>query len=66
MDMITNEQVDLLWRALNSQPSRSDKPKFDVANVAYYFGALIVIGAMGWFMNKAWDSPFTSAHRRNE
>ncbi|HXB02384.1 MAG TPA: hypothetical protein VNV15_06165 [Opitutaceae bacterium] len=52
---ITNEQVDLLWRTLNSQPSRSDKPKFDVANVAYYFGALIVIGAMGWFMNKAWD-----------
>jgi hypothetical protein len=53
---ITSEQIDLLWRALNSQSSRSEKPKFDVANVAYYFGALIVIGAMGWFMNKAWDN----------
>ena len=24
-------------------------------NVAYYFGALIVIGAMGFFMNLGWE-----------
>ena len=51
----TNEQADLLWTALRSQASSSGKPRFDAANVAYYLGALIVIGAMGWFMNKAWD-----------
>jgi len=53
---ISGEQADLLWQALQTKPTVSEKPKFDVANVAYYLGALIVIGAMGWFMNKAWES----------
>ena len=52
---ITSEQVDLLWQALQSTSPRVEKPKFDVTHVAYYLGALIVIGAMGWFMNKAWE-----------
>jgi hypothetical protein len=49
------DQADLLWRTLKSSSAEEEKPKFDVANVAYYLGALIVIGAMGWFMNKAWE-----------
>ena len=49
------DQADRLWRALESSSPESEKPKFDVTNVAYYLGALIVIGAMGWFMNKAWE-----------
>jgi hypothetical protein len=49
------DQADRLWRALRSGSTDNGKPKFDVANVAYYLGALIVIGAMGWFMNKAWE-----------
>lgn len=46
-------QDDALWRALEKRGA--DKPRFDVANVAYYFGALVVIGAMGWYMSKAWE-----------
>ncbi len=53
---LTPEQADALWHALTAQAERSNKPRFDVAHVAYYLGALIVIGAMGWFMNKAWDA----------
>jgi hypothetical protein len=32
------------------------KPGFEAAHVAYYLGALLIIGAMGWFMTNAWDS----------
>jgi hypothetical protein len=52
---VTEEQASSIWTALGRQPSHSIKPHFDLANVAYYVGALVVIGAMGWFMNKAWD-----------
>lgn len=52
---LSTEQADSLWRSLQSISSEEAKPKFDPTNVAYYFGALIVIGAMGWFMNKAWE-----------
>ena len=52
---LTPAQADQLWHELKSQPGTADKPKFDLANVAYYLGALIVIGAMGWFMNRAWE-----------
>jgi hypothetical protein len=52
---LSTEQADALWRSLQSVASEDAKPKFDLTNVAYYFGALIVIGAMGWFMNRAWE-----------
>ena len=52
---ISADQADALWRALQSTPTIAGKPKFDVTNVAYYLGSLIVIGAMGWFMNRAWE-----------
>jgi hypothetical protein len=52
---VTEEQSALIWNALSSGPSTAGKPRFDLSNVAYYIGALVVIGAMGWFMNKAWD-----------
>ena len=52
---ITPGQAEALW--LNLQPKADETPaaKFDAENVAYYFGALIIIGAMGWFMTNAWD-----------
>src|SRR5882757_8438078 len=53
---ISTDQADQLWQELQSSETIHDKPKFDITNVAYYLGALIVIGAMGWFMNKAWES----------
>ena len=52
--ILTPEQADALWTALDGRSS--DRPRFDAAHVAYYFGALIVIGAMGWFRTRAWES----------
>ena len=53
---LAEEEADRLWEALKSEAITDDRPRFDAANVAYYFGALIVIGAMGWFMTKAWEN----------
>ena len=53
---ISTEQADALWQTLQLNSPNAEKPKFDVTHVAYYLGALIVIGAMGWFMNTAWES----------
>jgi len=52
---ISSEQTERLWLNLQSETSTASTPKFDAENVAYYFGALVIIGAMGWFMNDAWD-----------
>ncbi|HUK82451.1 MAG TPA: DUF2157 domain-containing protein [Verrucomicrobiae bacterium] len=51
--IITESQADALWQALEDQGVV--RPRFDVANVAYYFGAFTVISAMGWFMTLAWE-----------
>jgi hypothetical protein len=32
------------------------QPGFEAAHIAYYLGALLIIGAMGWFITSAWDS----------
>lgn len=43
-----------LWVRLQT---RSEvEAHFEPAHVGYYFGALLVIGAMGWFMTNGWDS----------
>jgi hypothetical protein len=61
--LIDLEQVEPLWQALVEH--RSDRtesktegirPQFNFANFAFYFGALIVICAMTWFINLAWES----------
>lgn len=51
--VISVQQAEALWRALERRQGAG--PKFDLPHVAYYFGALIVIGAMGWFMNLGWE-----------
>ncbi|TRX75974.1 DUF2157 domain-containing protein [Pseudomonas mangiferae] len=33
----------------------SARPSFQFAHVAYYFGALLIMGAMGWLLNRAWN-----------
>lgn len=52
---VSPEQAERLWQGL--QPSAEDvpTPRFDAEHVAYYLGALLIIGAMGWFMTGAWD-----------
>ena len=52
--LLSSQQADTLWEMLQGRASR--RPSVDAAHVAYYFGALIVIGAMGWFMTKGWET----------
>src|SRR5881394_1088599 len=48
------EQAAALWRFLDERhPSRA---RFTGLNVAYYFGALVVIAAMGWLMTLGFQS----------
>lgn len=50
---IGSDQVDPLWRAL--EEAGAGRPRFDLPHVAYYTGALLVIGAMGWLMGVQWE-----------
>ena len=52
---ISSDQTERLWLNMQTNPAEANAPRFDTENVAYYFGALVIIGAMGWFMNDAWD-----------
>lgn len=53
-NIITTEQADKLIKFL-SLYKVEDLKKFNLINVIYYLGALIVISAMGWFMNLGWE-----------
>ena len=54
--------AESLWQELQrraaSTPATSATggSRFDLAHLAYYFGAMIVLGAMGWFMSSAWEA----------
>jgi len=49
----TREQSAVLWGKLDSTPGVESR--FEPAHVGYFFGALLVIGAMGWFITDGWD-----------
>jgi hypothetical protein len=51
--VIDKAQAEQLWDALSERTA--DQPRFGLVHVLYSFGALVVIGAMGWFMNNAWE-----------
>ncbi|MFP6748617.1 MAG: DUF2157 domain-containing protein [Alphaproteobacteria bacterium] len=51
--VIDDSQAAALWQALSDRTA--DHAKFDLIHVAYYFGALLVIGAMGWFLGTKWE-----------
>jgi hypothetical protein len=51
--LISKEQAGQLWGAFSGRESTSSP--FDLAHLAYYFGALVVISAMGWFMTLGWE-----------
>jgi hypothetical protein len=51
--LIDHGQVERLWHALAQRVA--DRPRFDFIHIAYYFGALLVIGAMGWLMTQGWE-----------
>ena len=50
--LITVDQARNLWKALEA---RSVESSVNLPQVAYYFGAMIVIAAMGWLMSNAWE-----------
>src|SRR5690242_20357309 len=52
---LSPDQADQLWQNLEAAGADRAAPRFNGSNVTYYLGALIVIGAMGWFMTKAWE-----------
>ncbi|MDZ5605005.1 DUF2157 domain-containing protein [Pseudomonas sp. RP23018S] len=47
-------QDHALLAFLRAHPSA--RPGFQLANVAFYFGALLIMGAMGWLLTVAWMS----------
>ncbi len=51
--IISREQAGELWRVFGERTPYA--PKFDLPHVAYYFGALVVISAMTWFVTLAWE-----------
>jgi hypothetical protein len=53
LGVIETAQSEALWRALSDKAA--ERPHFGLIYVLYYFGALLVIGAMGWFMTKVWE-----------
>jgi len=50
---IAAEQTQELWDRLSS--ATADQQPFDALQVAYYFGGMIVIGAMTFFFSLAWE-----------
>ncbi|HYV65221.1 MAG TPA: hypothetical protein VE964_03195, partial [Myxococcales bacterium] len=49
--ILSGPQSAALWRFLEGrQPASAAPRRFTGLNVAYYFGALLIIGAMGWLM----------------
>src|SRR5215217_1232015 len=51
--VISRGQAEDLWRAFEGRDL--GRPRFDLPHVAYYFGALVVISAMGWIMTLGWE-----------
>lgn len=51
--LISAAQVDPLWAALEDRTR--GRARFDFPHLAYYFGALVVMSAMGWFGTRAWE-----------
>ncbi len=51
--LIGAAEAEKLWQGLADRTDGA--ARFDAAHVACYAGALLVIGAMGWFMTAAWE-----------
>src|SRR5256885_16194696 len=49
IDAGTAERIAAHFKDAGAEP-----PRFDLTHTAYYLGALVVMSALGWFMNEAW------------
>lgn len=52
-NLITESQAENLWNSLTAR--ETEKPRFELAHVIYYFGGLIIMAAMTWYINEAWE-----------
>lgn len=50
---LSPDQSRAIW--LRLQAKSEVEAHFEPAHVGYYFGALLVSGAMGWFITEGWD-----------
>jgi hypothetical protein len=53
-NVLAAEEAHALWNFLEAQ--RPSRARFTGLNVAYYFGAMVVIAAMGWLMTLGFTS----------
>ena len=62
-DLLTADQADALWSSLRERYGEDGasgaSTGVDAAQIAYYAGALIVMGAMGWFATEALEQSGT-------
>lgn len=60
--IITGQQGEELWKLFSLEGCVEEDTRENITNesafvkMLYYSGTVIIMGAMGWFMNKAWDS----------
>lgn len=52
-NLLSSAQAEALWQAFTER--YRDRPQFSIAHLAYYFGALLVMLSMGWFLGLAWQ-----------
>ena len=53
-NLLSAETAEQLWQAWLER--KRNVPQFNFANVAYYFGALIIILGMGFYLTVAWEN----------
>lgn len=55
--IITPDQATKLWQHLESL--RPEQAKFQTLHILYYFGGLLILASMTWFLTNAWDDGFS-------
>ena len=53
--VVTQAAADQLWSFLTDRAGTTDRPRFDLTNLLWYLGALIVMSAMGLFSTEAFS-----------
>ncbi|MGC2441954.1 DUF2157 domain-containing protein [Candidatus Binatus sp.] len=51
--LLNAEQADPLWQELTVRDAQ--RPRFDLTNLIYYFGAMVIIVGMTFMVPKAWE-----------
>src|ERR1700677_134985 len=49
----TSDVFDRIYATLAAESETT--PALETSHVSHYLGALLIIGAMGWFVTNAWD-----------